>query len=82
MNDNQKIKKILNVQMIVMIIASIFIICSFFISNLAPFREIALGLVLLMMAYSNQLIYKRKNMTIVYILFGLLLIVTNLIKIF
>lgn len=82
MKDNQKIKKILNVQMIVMIIASIFIICSFFISNLAPFREIVLGLVLLMMAYSNQLIYKRKNMTIVYILFGLLLIVTNLIKIF
>ena len=82
MKDNQKIKKILNVQMIVMIIASIFIICSFFVSNLAPFREIVLGLVLLMMAYSNQLIYKRKNMTIVYILFGLLLIITNLIKIF
>lgn len=82
MKNNDKIKKILNVQMVVMIIVSIFIITSFFVTSLAPFREIALGIVLLMMAYSNQIIYKRKNMTIVYVLFGLLLIITNIIKIF
>lgn len=82
MKNDKKIKKILNIQMIFMALALIFIVCSFFISALVPFREIVLGLILLMMAYSNQIIYKRKNMTIVYVIFGLILIITNIIKLF
>lgn len=82
MKKDKNIKKILNIQMIFMALALIFIVCSFFISSLVPFREIVLGLVLLMMAYSNQMIYKRKNMTIVYVIFGLILIITNIIKLF
>lgn len=82
MKNENKIKKILNLEIIFMLICIVFIVCSFFISVLEPYREIVLGLILLMMAYSNQIIYKRKSMTIVYVLFGLLLIITNLIKLF
>lgn len=82
MKKDKKLKKILNIQMIVMFLALVFIICSFFIKVLAPYREIVLGVILLMMGYSNQIIYKRTKMTIAYVIFGILLIVTNLIKIF
>ncbi len=75
----KKMRTILNVQLVFMIIVIIFIICSFFIEPLALYREIVLGIVLLMMGYSNHVIYQKKNMTIIYIFFGLLLIVSNIV---
>ncbi len=78
--NNKKIKIILDVQVIVMIVFLIFIIMSFFIKALADFREIALGLILLMMAYTNKKVYPKNKMTFLYIVFGLLLIIPNIVR--
>lgn len=78
--ENNKIKKILNIQLIFMLLIIVFIVLTFINPSLAKYREIALGLVLLFMAYSNHVVYKRRNMTILYIIFGLLLIIPNILR--
>ena len=77
---NDKVKKVINFQLIVMIISLIFIILSFLIKSLADYREIVLGIILLVMAYTNYIVYEKKKMTIIYIIFGLLLIIPNIIR--
>ena len=77
---SEKAKKVINFQIVVMIISLIFIVLSFLITKLADYREIVLGLILLTMAYTNYVVNKKKKMTIVYIIFGLLLIIPNIIR--
>ena len=77
---SEKAKKVINFQIVVMIISLIFIVLSFLITKLADYREIVLGLILLTMAYTNYVVYEKKKMTIVYIIFGLLLIIPNIIR--
>ena len=76
----EKAKKAIDFQLIVMIIALILIVLSFLIKFLADFREIILGIILLVMAYTNYVVYAKKKMTIIYIIFGLLLIIPNIIR--
>ena len=80
MMKNDKIRKILNFQIVVMIISLSLIILTFMIEGFDKYREIILGVILLTMAYSNQVVYKRVGMTILYVVFGLLLIVPNVIR--
>ena len=77
---NEKIRKILNFQIVVMIISFALIILTFMIDGFEDYREIILGVILLTMAYSNQIVYKKTGMTILYVVFGLLLIVPNVIR--
>lgn len=77
---NEKTKKVINFQLVVMIISLIFIVLSFLIKSLADYREIVLGVILLVMAYTNYVVYEKKKLTILYILFGLLLIIPNIIR--
>ena len=77
---SEKVKKVINFQMIVMIISLILIVLSFFVEVLADYREIVLGLILLVMAYTNYVVYEKKKLTIVYIIFGLLLIIPNVVR--
>jgi len=79
-NDSNNIKKILNFQIIIMIISLILIILTFFIDGFADYREIILGFILLTMAYSNQIVYHKTGMTILYVVFGLLLIIPNIVR--
>jgi len=76
----KNIKRILNFQIVIMVISLIFIILSFFYSQLADYREIVLGLILITMAYTNHVVYEKNKITIIYILFGLLLIIPNIIR--
>ena len=80
MMKSEKAKKAINFQLIVMIMSLVFIILSFFIATLADYREIVLGLILFTMAYTNYVVYEKKKMMIVYIIFGLLLIIPNIIR--
>lgn len=77
---SEKAKKAINFQLVVMIISLIFIVLSFLIESLINYREIVLGIILLVMAYTNYVVYEKKKMTIVYIIFGLLLIIPNIIR--
>lgn len=77
---SEKAKKAINFQLVVMIISLIFIVLSFLIESLANYREIVLGTILLVMAYTNYVVYEKKKMTIFYIIFGLLLIIPNIIR--
>lgn len=80
MKNNEKAKKVINIQLVIMIIALIFIALSFAIKSLADYREIVLGIILLVMAYTNYVVYDKKKMTILYVVFGLLLIIPNIIR--
>ncbi len=80
MMKSEKAKKAINFQLVVMVISIIFIILSFFIKSLVDYREIVLGIILLTMAYTNNIVYEKKKMTIIYIIFGLLLIIPSIIR--
>ncbi len=77
---SERSRKAINFQLVVMILSLIFIILSFLIKSLADYREIVLGIILLVMAYTNYVVYEKKKLTILYILFGLLLIIPNIIR--
>ena len=68
-----------NLQFILTITVFIFFILSFFYSSMFCWLELFLGLSLLMMAYNNQLIYKRKRATIVYFVFGILVLLLDIL---
>ena len=77
---NEKAKKVIDFQLVIMIISLVFIVLSFLIKSLADYREIVLGIILLVMAYTNYVVYEKKRLTILYIIFGLLLIIPNIIR--
>ena len=61
MMKSEKARKAINFQLVVMIISLIFIILSFVIKVLANYREIVLGIILLVMAYTNYVVYDKKK---------------------
>lgn len=77
---SEKIVKTLNLQIVVMVLSLIFIIVSFFVKSLADYREIVLGIILLMMGYTNIVVYEKKKMALIYFIFAALLIIPNIIK--
>ncbi len=79
MNKN---KITLALQLILLIIGIVLLITSIFKNFLLPYSEIAIGLTLLVMAYNNDKIFKRKGFTILYIIFGLLVILNGIWSIF
>ncbi len=70
----------LKIQFVMSIILLILLVITIFNHNFLVFSEIMMGLTLLVMAYNNQTFYKRKNLTIIYIVFGVLVILMTILK--
>ena len=49
--------------------------------DLLTYFKIVLGLDLLIMAYNNHIMYKRKNFTLIYSIMGILLIILGILTI-
>lgn len=60
----------------------ILLVTSLFVKHLTPAIEGVTGLTLLTCAYNNQLHYKRKHMTAIYIIFGIIMICMSIFNIF
>ncbi len=69
-------------QFVLCIICVILFIVSMFEKYFFVFAEIAVSLTLFVMAYNNVKTYKRKYFTVVYIIFGLFLLISTLIGMF
>lgn len=63
-------------QLVLVLILIVLLILSFFWEFLLPIAEIIAGLALIVMGYNNHRIYHRKALTIIYIIFGIILIVS------
>lgn len=66
------------IQSVLFILMFITLIMSTFINELMAVVEILLGLALIVTGINNKLTYKRKYMTVIYILFGILSIVLTI----
>lgn len=79
-NDNKKLVNIFLIsQLVLFMFALIFLIISIFESSFYYGVEIIVSLTLITTAINNKIIYKRKYMTIIYGLFGILLFVSGII---
>ena len=62
-------------QLVLVLILIVILLLSLFYKFLLAVAEIVAGLALIVMGYNNQRVYKRKAMTIIYIVFGVLVLV-------
>ena len=74
------LKALIVIQFILTISVIIFGIITIFKTDLIYIFEILLGMALLVMGLNNHLIFKRKNLTILYLIIGLGSIVLAIIK--
>lgn len=77
----KKLSLSLKIQFALAIILLIMLVITCFYNKLINYSEIVAGITLLVMSYNNQKQYKRKAMTIIYALVGLLIIVSGIIRI-
>lgn len=68
-----------DLQIVMTILTIIVFILFLFNSGLKMFLQLSLGVTLLVMAYNNQRIYKRKSATIMYIIVGSTLLILDLL---
>lgn len=68
------------IQFTLLVLLLIFFIISFFIKELSVVTNYLLSSVLLVMAYNNVNFFKRKYMTIIYGITGILLLVVTIIN--
>ena len=66
------------IQSILFILVFITLVISTFIKEFMIVVEIILGLALIVTGINNKLFYKRKYMTLIYILFGILSIILTI----
>lgn len=67
-------------QFIVTVVVIIFGILSLFNKSYYYTFELVIGVDLFIMAYNNQKIYQKKNLTIIYLLVGLFLVISSILK--
>ncbi len=67
-------------QFIVTVVVVIFGILSLFNKSYYSTFELVIGVDLFIMAYNNQKIYQKKNLTIIYLLVGLFLVISSILK--
>lgn len=77
----KKLSLSLKIQFALAIILLIMLVITCFYNKLINYSEIVAGITLLVMSYNNQKQYKRKAMTIIYALVGLLITVSGIIRI-
>lgn len=68
-------------QLILCIASVIFFIISMFEKSFFELAEIMISLTLFAMAYNNAKTYKRKYFTVIYVIFGLFLLISTIIGI-
>lgn len=71
-----------NLQIILTIAVIIMFIVYMFNKKYFMWLELVLSLALLVMGYNNQVIYKRKNATILYVFVGTLLLILFILSLF
>ena len=64
-------------QLILVLVLIIILVLSMFYSFLLPIAEIIAGIALIVMGYNNHRIYNRKALTWVYVIFGIILILST-----
>lgn len=62
----------------VLLISLIISLISSFITKIYSYTEIIMGITLLVMSYNNQKYFKKKYMTYIYLIFGVVVIVATL----
>lgn len=78
---NKVINNILiNLQVVCTIVAIILFIIFIFKREVWIYLGLLLGFSLFLMAYNNYVIYKKKYMTIIFTIMGLLLVVYSIVK--
>lgn len=76
MNKFNRIQKFALIFQIVLVIVTLVIgIISIFMKDFILFLEISLGFLLFLLAYNNEVIYKRKGFTYIYSAAGIILII-------
>lgn len=86
-NNNKKNTKVINqynifpvtLQFIFTILTVILCILTVFKYSFTHYFELFLGLDLLVMAYNNHILFFRKNFTIIYLIFGLIMILISIL---
>ena len=68
------------VQLLLVLAVVVLLIMSAFDGLYLIIAEIVAGLALMAMAYNNHTVYERKYLTILYILFGLIVIVDGVVS--
>ncbi len=63
------------IQLILAFVLVIMLILSIFFNNIFRFCEILSGLLLWVMALNNHYFYKRKYLTVLYIIFGIIVFI-------
>lgn len=64
-------------QLVLVLILIIILVLSMFYNFLLPVAEVIAGLALIVMGYNNNRIYKRKALTWIYVIFGIILIIST-----
>ncbi len=64
-----------DIQIVLTVLTVILAIVVLFYQDMMRVFQLSLGCCLLMMAYNNQKIYKRKNITIIYVVVGIILLI-------
>ena len=65
----------INIQIIVTIVVVILGILTFFSNRFMPFFQMAMAIDLILFAYQNEKVFHRKNLTIIYLVCGILLLI-------
>ena len=66
----------ISLQFILAILLLIVLITGIFVKNLENIWISIMGLLLLVLSYNNHTIYKRKYMTPIYLIFGIIVLIT------
>lgn len=78
---NKVINNILiNLQVVCTVLAIILFIIFIFKREIWTYLGLLLGFSLFLMAYNNYVIYKKKYMTIIFTIMGLLLVVYSIVR--
>lgn len=77
MNRNKRLG--LFIQFILLVLLIIFLIISLFIKEFTIILQYLSSLMLLIMAYNNNKFYKRKGMTPLYLIIGIIVLVITVI---
>ncbi len=71
---------LINLQVVCTVVAIILFIIFIFKREVWIYLGLLLGFSLFLMAYNNYVIYKKKYMTIIFTIMGLLLVVYSIVK--
>jgi len=70
----------LTLQFIALVVSIILYIVSFFTPSVKVFAKIVLAILLIIMAYNNHTYFKRKYITIAYVIFGIIFMINAVME--